>query len=157
MAALLADEGISAMAVDGRDRKNAAKAQQGYDTGTVRFLCACDLLTEGWDAPQTAILIMASRPTFSKVLYSQQLGRGLRNHPGKEALYVIDVVDNYGARLQPLSLHALFKIPNYQPFADLMTPKGSRQDEILVLDGLHEGERRIEPVDIFSFEETYGS
>ncbi|HIP63889.1 MAG TPA: DEAD/DEAH box helicase [Deltaproteobacteria bacterium] len=157
MAALLRSEGISAVAVNGKKRKTALKAQKDYDKGDVRFLCACDLLTEGWDAPQTSLLIMA-RPTFSKVLYTQQLGRGLRNHPGKEALYVIDVVDNYGAKLQPMSLHSLFKIPNYQPFANLINPdqQGSIA-EITILDGLYEEERRIEPIDIFSFEEMYGT
>ena len=157
MANLLKSAGITAAAVDGRDRKNAAGAQAAYTAGAVRFLCACDLLTEGWDAPQTSILVMA-RPTFSKVLYTQQLGRGLRNYPGKEALYVIDVVDNYGAKLQPFSLHALFQIPNYQPFANLIDPDHrSSIEEIIALDGLYEGERRIEPVDIFSFEEMYGT
>ena len=157
MAKLFNSEGIAAAAVDGRDRANADRQQEAYDRGDIRFLCACDLLTEGWDAPQTSILIMA-RPTFSKVLYTQQLGRGLRNHPGKEALYVIDVVDNYGARLKPFSLHALFKIPNYQPFDNLIDPDmNKREEEIIVLDGLYEGERRVEPVDIFSFEEMYGS
>ena len=82
----------------------------------------------------------------------------MRNHPGKEALYVIDVVDNYGARLKPFSLHALFKIPNYQPFDNLIDPdKNKREEEIIVLDGLYEGERRVESVDIFSFEEMYGA
>jgi superfamily II DNA or RNA helicase len=157
MAGLLKNQGITACAVDGRDRKNAAKAQKAYDAGLIRFLCACDLLTEGWDAPQTSILVMA-RPTFSKVLYSQQLGRGLRNFKDKEALYVIDVVDNYGAKLQPMSLHSLLKVPNYQPFTNLIEPGAqSRTEEITILDGLYEGERRIEPVDIFSFEEMYGS
>jgi superfamily II DNA or RNA helicase len=157
MANLFKTEGITAAAVDGRDRKNAAEAQAAYTAGTIRFLCACDLLTEGWDAPQTSILVMA-RPTFSKVLYTQQLGRGLRNYPGKEALYVIDVVDNYGAKLQPMSLHALFKIPHYQPFANLIDPdRRISIAEIIALDGLYEGERRIEPVDIFSFEEMYGA
>jgi len=157
MAALLKKEGMTAAAVDGRDRRNAARAQKAYNEGTIRFLCACDLLTEGWDSPQTSILVMA-RPTFSKVLYTQQLGRGLRNHPGKEALYVVDVVDNYGAKLQPMSLHSLLRIPNYQPFANLLEPGSqSRTEEIIILDGLYEGERRIEPVDIFSFEEMYGS
>lgn len=155
MAVLFEEAGIKASAVDGKDGNKAAKALEEYEKGHIRFLCACDLLTEGWDAPQTAILVMA-RPTFSRVLYTQQLGRGLRNFPGKEALYVIDVVDNYGARLQPLSLHALFKIPNYQPFADLIKTGDGREDEIVTLDGLYEGERRIEPVDIFNFEETYG-
>jgi superfamily II DNA or RNA helicase/SOS-response transcriptional repressor LexA len=157
MANLLKAAGINAAAVDGRDRKNADMAQASYTSGKIRFLCACDLLTEGWDAPQTSMLVMA-RPTFSKVLYTQQLGRGLRNFPGKEALYVIDVVDNYGAKLQPMSLHSLFKIPNYQPFANLIDPDHrSSIEEIIALDGLYEGERRIEPVDIFSFEEMYGS
>ena len=157
MASLLKTAGISALAVDGRDRNNAVKAQESYDAGRVRFLCACDLLTEGWDAPQTSILIMA-RPTFSRVLYTQQLGRGLRNFPGKEALYVIDVVDNYGAKLQPMSLHSLLKIANYQPFANLVNPDRQPQiKEIITLDGRYEGERRIEPVDIFTFEEMYGS
>ncbi len=156
MADLFNAQGIPAAAVDGKERKKAEKALTGYESGAIRFLCACDLLTEGWDAPQTEILVMA-RPTFSRVLYTQQLGRGLRKHPGKEALYVIDVVDNYGGRLQPLSLHALFRIPSYQPFGDLIKPDVGSEDEIIVLDGLYEGERRIEPVDIFSFEETYGA
>ena len=157
MAKLLKSEGISAAAVDGKDRKNAADAQASYTAGNIRFLCACDLLTEGWDAPQTSILVMA-RPTFSRVLYTQQLGRGLRNYPGKESLYVIDVVDNYGAKLQPMSLHSLFRIPNYQPFANLIDPDHrSSTEEITILDGLYEGERRIEPIDLFSFEEMYGA
>jgi superfamily II DNA or RNA helicase len=72
MANALNKQGISALAVDGRDRKKADHGMQQYNSGKIRFLCACDLLTEGWDAPQTSILVMA-RPTFSKVLYTQQL------------------------------------------------------------------------------------
>ncbi len=157
MAELLQDHGITAAAVDGKDHRKASTAQAAYDRGDVRFLCACDLLTEGWDAPQTSILVMA-RPTFSRVLYTQQLGRGLRNYPGKEALYVLDVVDNYGAGLRPVSLHSLLKIPEYRPFEDLIKPdSGGSAEEIVILDGLYEGERRIEPVDILSFEDMYGS
>lgn len=156
MARLFSSHGISALAVNGRERKGAELAQAEYAGGRVRFLCACDLLTEGWDAPQTSILIMA-RPTFSQVLYTQQLGRGLRNYPNKEALYVIDVVDNYGAKLQPLSLHSLFGVNTYRPFDDVISPKlGRSQNELVILDGLYEGVRRIEPVDIFNFEKLYG-
>lgn len=156
MAGALNSAGITALAVDGKDRRGADAAQQKYTAGEVRFLCACDLLTEGWDAPQTQILIMA-RPTFSKVLYTQQLGRGLRHYADKEALYVLDVVDNYGAKLSPMSLHALLGIRAYCPFADLINPeKGSPQDEIITLDGLYEGIRRIEPIDILTFDSLYG-
>ena len=156
MAKMLKEFGISVLAVNGRDRKEADEARAEYNQGKVRFLCACDLLTEGWDAPQTSILVMA-RPTFSQVLYTQQLGRGLRKYPGKEALYVIDVVDNYGARLQPLSLHALFGIDSYRVFDDVIKPDiGGTDDELVILDGLYEEERRIEPINIFNFEKLYG-
>ncbi len=156
MARTLQGAGISALAVDGKDRRHADEAQQRYREGEVRFLCACDLLTEGWDAPQTQILVMA-RPTFSRVLYTQQLGRGLRHYPGKEALYVLDVVDNYGARLAPMSLHALLGTPNYRPFDDLIRPEqGGSTEEVVILDGLYEGVRKIEPVDIHTFESRYG-
>ncbi len=156
MASCLNKAGISALAVDGKDRRKADLAQSKYMDGKVRFLCACDLLTEGWDAPRTQILVMA-RPTFSKVLYTQQLGRGLRLYPRKEALYVLDVVDNYGARLVPMSLHALLGVQNYCPFANLIEPEGGgEKDEIVVLDGLYEGIRRIEPIDIMTFDSLYG-
>jgi len=157
MTDVLNKNGIMAVAVSGKDHRKAAAAQEDYDKGLIRFLCACDLLTEGWDAPQTSILVMA-RPTFSKVLYTQQIGRGLRNHPGKEALYVIDVVDNYDANLLPMSLHSLFQIPEYTPFENIIDPDRRKKEiEITILDGLYEGERRIEPVNILSFEKMYGS
>ena len=157
MAKLLQENNLSALAVDGKNRTESDSAQKLYTGGQIRFLCACDLLTEGWDAPQTSILVMA-RPTFSKVLYTQQLGRGLRNYQGKEALYVLDVVDNYGAKLQPMSIHGLLKITGYKPFENLIDPEGPASiHEITVLDGLHEKVRRIEPVDILTFEEMYGS
>lgn len=152
MAKLMNQEGISAQAVHGTDRKGL----DAYQQGKIRFLCACDLLNEGWDAPQTEILVMA-RPTMSKVLYTQQLGRGTRKYKGKEALIVIDVVDSYGAALQPWSVHSLFNFSNYQPFANLVkTEFASPMDEIIALDHLWEGERRIEKINIFNFEKEFG-
>ena len=44
---------------------------------TLRVLCACDLLNEGWDCPDVEVLLMA-RPTLSKVIYLQQTRPG---HP----------------------------------------------------------------------------
>ena len=37
-----------------------------------------------------------ARPTMSRVLYTQQLGRGMRLAEGKESLMVFDFVDNAG-------------------------------------------------------------
>jgi len=53
-----------------------------FHDGAVRVLCACDILNEGWDCPDVEVLLMA-RPTLSKVIYLQQLGRGTRKAPGK--------------------------------------------------------------------------
>jgi|GEM_PF-62546 len=152
MSTLLNKTGVKAAAVHGKDRK----ALEAYQQGDIQFLCACDLLNEGWDAPQTSVIVMA-RPTMSKVLYTQQLGRGTRNHPGKEALYVIDVVDSYSSALQPWSIHSLFNFGMYQPFADLVnTVEGVPNQELIVLDGLWETERRLEPINTFNFEQEFG-
>lgn len=152
MAACLNASGISAQAVSGSDRTGLER----YKSGEIRFLCACDLINEGWDAPQTSILVMA-RPTMSKVVYMQQLGRGTRRSAGKEALYVIDVVDSYGAILQPWSVHNLFQLNQYQPFANVINPLGlSPNHELLMLNQLYEYTRRIEPINVFNFEREFG-
>ena len=40
------------------------------------------MISEGWDYPELGILVMA-RPTLSKVLYMQQIGRGLSTNKYK--------------------------------------------------------------------------
>jgi superfamily II DNA or RNA helicase len=54
---------------------------QKYKAGQIQFLCNCALMLEGFDAPSTALVVMA-RPTKSPVLYQQVLGRGTRPLPG---------------------------------------------------------------------------
>ena len=61
--------------------------------GEMDVLANCAVLTEGWDEPSVACLIMA-RPTKSTGLYIQMAGRGLRPYPGKDYCLVIDVSDN---------------------------------------------------------------
>lgn len=71
------EAGVEARCVSGgtnaRDRKQIL---EDYENGKVCVLCACDLLNEGWDSPHTQVLFMA-RPTMSKTIYLQQLGRGI--------------------------------------------------------------------------------
>ena len=63
---------------------------------------------------QSDRLFMA-RPTMSKVLYTQQLGRGMRLSEGKEFLMVFDFVDNASQYNMPYSLHRLMKLKDYHP------------------------------------------
>lgn len=158
LARLMRDQGISVEAVSGQDSQSATHIGE-YQKGDLQFLTTCSLLNEGWDSPQTAIIVMA-RPTMSKVLYTQQLGRGTRKCEGKEALYVIDVVDNYGGMggfsNRPWSVHALLGISEYLPWGSLLGESGNTYSkEEIILAGLYEQERTIEHINIFTFENRY--
>jgi superfamily II DNA or RNA helicase len=52
-----------------------------YIAGRIQHLVNCSLFLEGFDAPSTAVVVMA-RPTKSVALYEQVLGRGTRPLPG---------------------------------------------------------------------------
>jgi superfamily II DNA or RNA helicase/phage repressor protein C with HTH and peptisase S24 domain len=157
LAQLMRSHGISAKAVSGKD-ESSQKTIEDYQQGQLQFLTTCSLLNEGWNSPQTAILVMA-RPTMSKVLYMQQLGRGTRKAPGKESLFVIDVVDNYGALQgksnRPWSVHALFGMNQYLPWGNVLHPLNASSPEELILSELFEQERKLEVIDIFTFEAAF--
>jgi|LSQX01.2.fsa_nt_gb superfamily II DNA or RNA helicase len=112
---LFRDKGIACEAVSGT-LKNSKRAQilDEYENGSIDVLCACDLLNEGWDSPRTEVLFMA-RPTMSKTLYIQQLGRGMRKCEGKEYLMVFDFIDNASMFNAPYSIHRLLNIKDYRP------------------------------------------
>ena len=67
-----------------------------------------------------------ARPTMSRVLYTQQLGRGMRLYPGKESLMVFDFVDNASQYNMPQSLHRLFKLKEYRPGEKVVAPPRKR-------------------------------
>lgn len=72
----------SAVAVDGGTQSDRRKEIiRDFAAGKVQFLCNCAVLTEGFDAPNCAAVVMG-RPTKSLTLYTQMLGRGLRPLPG---------------------------------------------------------------------------
>ena len=129
IAALFKEKGVSAEAVSGSmktSERNELLAK--FSKGELKVLCACDLLNEGWDCPETEVLFMA-RPTMSKVLYTQQLGRGMRLSEGKEYLMVFDFVDNAGQYNAPYSLHRLFRLKDYRAGGLVLGKKGEREAE----------------------------
>lgn len=153
IAKLLRDNGVKAEAVSGRDRVEIRdKILKDYETGSTNVLCACDLLNEGWDSPHTTVLFMA-RPTMSKTIYMQQLGRGTRRCPGKDDLPVIDFVDNANMFNMPYSLHRVLDISKYQPMAYVLAPENKRK---LDQDMLFKGEKPEAwldvPIDVDDYE-----
>ena len=138
ISALLKCRGVNAASVSGRDRvKERDRILNEYEHGDIDVLCACDLLNEGWDSPRTEVLFMA-RPTMSKTIYMQQLGRGTRKCEGKTDLLVFDFVDNANMFNMPYSLHRLLNIESYHPLEYVLAPNSKRQ---LDFDMLRKGEK----------------
>lgn len=65
----------------------------GVGSGRLHGITSCDLVTYGLDVPRIECIIML-RPTLSRALYHQMIGRGLRNSPGKVRCVVMDHVNN---------------------------------------------------------------
>ena len=154
MARLLNQAGILAASYT-RQTKNQNTVMNAFKQKEIRFLCACNMISEGWDYPELGILVMA-RPTLSKVLYLQQIGRGLRKTDKKKNVIVIDVVDEYGAMVKACNMHSIFANPYYVPFGDI-TKMDYKPGDMVIIDGMEERIERISEVDIDSFEDKYGS
>jgi superfamily II DNA or RNA helicase len=77
------------------------KLYQQLASGEIKILSSINVLSEGFDLPQISCVIMA-RPTQSRALYTQAIGRGMRLAPGKKDCLIIDLTDNcYRLRLTP--------------------------------------------------------
>jgi len=65
----------------------------GFEAGELHFMINVGILVEGWDSTAVDCIIMC-RPTKSPALYVQMTGRGLRVHPGKEDVLILDLANN---------------------------------------------------------------
>ncbi|QFP94670.1 DNA helicase [Mycobacterium phage LilMcDreamy] len=74
-------------AITYEDRKPLYAA---FRSGEVKALVTVQVLTEGADFPMCDTVVLA-RPTRSRNLYSQMVGRSLRLHPGKTDALVLDL------------------------------------------------------------------
>ncbi len=102
----LRSQGATSAAVfsgDGSDGQ--IESLEALRTGNLQTLCVVDMFNEGLDIPAVDRVIML-RPTESKVIFLQQLGRGLRAADGKTRLLVIDFVGNHRIFAQRM-LHLL--------------------------------------------------
>ncbi|HJG27269.1 MAG TPA: DEAD/DEAH box helicase, partial [Subdoligranulum variabile] len=153
IAELFRQAGVSAAAVSGGMKPAERREfQDRFVRREILVLCACDLLNEGWDCPEIEVLFMA-RPTMSRVLYTQQLGRGMRLFPGKESLMVFDFVDNASQYNMPQSLHRLFKLKEYRPGQLAVAPGAKKTAEAALYAKGEKPEALIDwPVDATDYE-----
>lgn len=108
MAKWFSDHGLRAISVHtGPDSSPRVEAVERLRQGDVQVLCTVDMFNEGVDIPNVDTVLML-RPTESKILWLQQIGRGLRKAAGKARLRIIDYVGNHRTFLQ--SLQVLFGV-----------------------------------------------
>ena len=104
LAVQLSMSGISARSISGETSADARRHTiAAFNRGELRVLTNYGVLTTGFDAPQVRAVYI-TRPVFSKVLYQQMIGRGLRGplNRGKERCLVVNIADNireYGQQL----------------------------------------------------------
>ncbi len=94
MAEQFSKAGVAAKAVYGGSPLGRAEALEQLTSGEVEVLFSVDLFNEGMNLPLIDTILML-RPTESKILFLQQLGRGLRRAPGKEKVVVLDFIGNH--------------------------------------------------------------
>ncbi|WP_351088123.1 DEAD/DEAH box helicase [Shewanella sp. S1-49-MNA-CIBAN-0167] len=93
--------GVKAASVDSKYTSQEEKEQiiNSYKFGDLNVLVNVEMLTTGFDAPQTNVAVIA-RPTESLVLYLQMIGRAIRGNtdqtPKKAKIYtVIDEISDF--------------------------------------------------------------
>ena len=74
------------------------------EAGEIDYILTVDIFNEGIDIPSVNQVVML-RQTQSSIIFTQQLGRGLRKATGKDHLRVIDFIGNYANNfLIPIAL-----------------------------------------------------
>jgi ATP-dependent helicase IRC3 len=92
MVAAFTGQGIPAEALSGETLAEERRSiLRRLKSGATRIVANCAVLTEGFDEPSVDCVIVA-RPTRSKPLYIQMIGRGTRLYPGKDDCLILDLV-----------------------------------------------------------------
>ena len=94
MSAFFNNQGYKTLSVHSQSAVNREGAINKLKNGEIDVLFTVDLFNEGVDIPEIDTLLMA-RPTESKIIFIQQLGRGLRLHSNKSVLRVVDFIGNH--------------------------------------------------------------
>jgi len=96
MADYFNQQGIRAASVHSDSKMRRNEALSSLEQGKLQVIFSVDLFNEGIDLPAIDTVLML-RPTESKIIFLQQLGRGLRNCPGtkKDKLIILDFIGNH--------------------------------------------------------------
>lgn len=141
-ASALTSLGLRAEAISG-DSSDREEILDGFRKGRFRILCNCSLLTEGFDAPFVSAIVLA-RPTKSRALYAQMVGRGTRLAPNKQDCLVVDFAWLTGHHhiVSPVELFDTTKMDQeVQALAKAIIEKGETTDLMEAIERAEESHR----------------
>ena len=91
--------GIEAPSITGKTPiRERDRIREAFKLGRYRAICNVNVYTEGFNAKKVDCIVLL-RPTLSKGLYVQMVGRGFRPHPDKDYCLVLDYahcIDEHG-------------------------------------------------------------
>jgi len=130
MADFLVRNGVPSVAVhSGSNSAPRVASLEALKRRELKVVCAVDMFNEGVDVPQIDTVLML-RPTESRILWLQQIGRGLRKVEGK-VLTVIDYIGNHRSfMLKAMALGGLMS---------------DAPDERVMLDAIADGALELPP------------
>ncbi|MEY4565229.1 MAG: hypothetical protein RLY14_199 [Planctomycetota bacterium] len=116
MAGFFTAKGIPSIALSNQSTDEVrGAAQQQLRDRSINFIFVVNLYNEGVDIPEIDTVLFL-RPTESLTVFLQQLGRGLRLHPEKECLTVLDFI---GAQRKEFRFASRFRALSGKPATKL--------------------------------------
>lgn len=119
----------------GTPAKERLALLDGFRSGLFPVLVNCAILTEGADVPNIDCVVIA-RPTRSRNIFAQMIGRGMRLSPGtgKEDCHILDFVDTHDRVAGTFSTPTLFglhpsDIESGATLEELMAKKEAAQED----------------------------
>jgi superfamily II DNA or RNA helicase len=150
IAATLNASGIASGYISGRlDSSDRHKVLNQFNRGIISHLCSCNILLEGYDEPSVDAIVML-RPTSSRSLYAQAIGRGTRKHPGKENLLLLEFTFNTD-KLKLVHPYELFTDRKFNENVRRRAQSLETEDYIDYMSNLETAEKKVHEIsDILS-------
>lgn len=148
MAKALGDLGLSSGYISGAmDKSERKQTLYKFSQRQITHLVSCNVLLEGFDEPRTQAIV-ALRPTGSRALYAQMIGRGTRLYPGKDHVDLIEFTFN-SDRLKLVTAYELFSTAGFGERVQARAAaksKGDGEDFLAILEKTHDEFYRVDKI-----------
>ena len=120
-----------------RSHEDNARVYEAYRNGDIQVLVNVNILTEGVDLPKTQTVFL-TRPTVSKILMTQMIGRALRGEKagGTKKAYIVSFIDNGLDKIAWSNPETVFEDNN--GFADTKTDYEKRDIRLIAISKIEE-------------------